>query len=73
MSPLMFSFFIEDLELYLQNDINVGVQLDDILLMLLLFADDMAILAPSPKDLRCFDTAEVSVTGVKFYKQTTSS
>ena len=43
MSPLLFSIFVEDIELFLQNNIDSGLQLDDIVLILLLFADDMAI------------------------------
>jgi hypothetical protein len=35
----MFSLSVEDLELYLQNNINAGFQIDDIII--LLFADDM--------------------------------
>lgn len=52
MSPLLFSLFIEDLELHLQNNIDSGLQIDDIVLILLLFADDMAILGKSPQDLQ---------------------
>ena len=40
----LFSLFIEDLELFLQNDVTSGLSFDDILLILLLFADDMVIL-----------------------------
>jgi len=29
MSPLLFSLFIEDLELYLQDDVNCGIAIDD--------------------------------------------
>lgn len=48
MSPLLFSLFVEDLELYLQSEIEAGLTLDDIVLILLLFADDMAIIGKSP-------------------------
>ena len=44
MSPLLFSLFVEDLKLYLQDDINAGINLDDVMILLLLFADDMAII-----------------------------
>ena len=52
MSPLLFSLFVEDLELYLQNDIHSGLHLDDIVLILLLFADDMAIIGKTPDELQ---------------------
>jgi len=52
MSPLLFSLFIEDLELHLQNNIDSGLQIDDIVLILLLFADDMAILGKTPQELQ---------------------
>lgn len=43
MSPVFFSLFVEKLELYLQNDINSGISLDDIRSIILLFADGVAI------------------------------
>ena len=52
MSPLLFSIFVEDLELFLQNNIDSGLQLDDIVLILLLFADDMAIVGKSPEEIQ---------------------
>ena len=51
-SPIMFSLFIEDLELFLQRDVHSGLLLDDITLILLLFADDMVIIAKSPGELQ---------------------
>ena len=51
-SPVMFSMFLEDLELFLQDDINSGLSIDDITIILLLFADDMVILGKSPQDLQ---------------------
>ena len=51
-SPLLFSLFLEDLELYLCNDPNCGLNLDDITFILMLFADDMVILGKSPSDLQ---------------------
>jgi hypothetical protein len=50
-SPVLFSLFIDDIELFLQHDINCGLQLNDIILILLLFADDMAILGNSPEEI----------------------
>jgi len=52
MSPLLFSLFIEDLELYLQDDVNCGIAIDDIILLLLLFADDMAIVGKTPEEIQ---------------------
>jgi hypothetical protein len=52
LSPLLFSLFVEDLEMFLQNNINSGLQLDDIVLILLLFADDMAIVGKSPEEIQ---------------------
>ena len=53
MSPILFSLFVEDLELYLQDSINTGLSIDDIVLIMLLFADDMAILGKSPQEVQC--------------------
>ena len=55
----MFSLFVEDLELYLHDNINSGLSIYDIVLILLLFADDMAILGKS--------SAEVQSHMVNFY------
>jgi hypothetical protein len=52
MSPILFSLFVEDLELYLQDNINCGLNIDDIVLIMLLFADDMAILGKSPEEIQ---------------------
>ena len=52
MSPTMFALFIEDLELYLQDRVDCGLSLQDLTLILLLFADDMVILGHSPEDLQ---------------------
>ena len=51
-SPLLYSLFLEDLELYLCDDPNCGLSLDDITFILMLFADDMVILGKSPSDLQ---------------------
>ena len=48
----MFSLFLEDLELFLCEDPNCGLNLDDITFILMLFADDMVILCKSPSDLQ---------------------
>ncbi len=51
-SPLMFSVFLEDLELFLQDQVGSGIELDELALILLLFADDMAIIGKSPEELQ---------------------
>jgi len=38
--------------MFLQDNIECGLNIDDIVLTLLLFADDMAILAKTPEDLQ---------------------
>ena len=53
LSPLLFSLFVEDLELYLQDRITCGLNIDDINIILLLFADDMVLVGNSPVDLQC--------------------
>ncbi len=52
MSPLMFSVFLEDLELYLQDHVGSGLELGELALVLLLFADDMVILGKSVDELQ---------------------
>ena len=51
-SPILFSLFIEDLELFLQEDPTCGLSLDEITLILMLFADDMVILGKDRNDLQ---------------------
>jgi len=52
MSPILFSLFIEDVELFLQDDVNCGLSFNHIMFVLMLFADDMVILGNSPADLQ---------------------
>ena len=52
MSPLLFSLFINDIELYLQGDTSCGLNLGNVQLLLLLFADDMVILSENPNNLQ---------------------
>ena len=52
LSPILFSLFIEDSEIYLQGQPSSGLNIKDIILLLLLFADDMVILGESPEDLQ---------------------
>ena len=51
-SPLLVSLFLEDLEMFLQNNANAGIELYDIVLLVLLFADDMVILGKTPQELQ---------------------
>ena len=52
MSPILFSLFVEDLELFLQRSVDCGLTVYGITLILLLFADDMVILGSSQQDLQ---------------------
>lgn len=51
-SPILFSLFLEDLELFLQQGSDCGIDIYEICIMLLLFADDMVILGNSVEDLQ---------------------
>ena len=51
-SPILFSLFIEDLELFLQEDPTCGLSLDEITFILMLFADDTVILGKDRNDLQ---------------------
>jgi len=52
LSPALVSLFLEDLELFLQNDTTSGLKLFDIVLIILMFADDMCILSETPEGLQ---------------------
>ena len=52
LSPILFSLSIEGLELYLQGRPGSGLNIKDINLPLLLFADDMVVLGEMPEDLQ---------------------
>ena len=52
MSPLLFSLFLEDLEMFLLDDVNSGITIDDISFILMLFADDMVILGKNVEELQ---------------------
>ena len=43
-SPILFSFFINDLETHLQSNIDAGLTLDELSLFLLLFVDDAVLM-----------------------------
>ena len=51
-SPILVSLYVEDIELYLQAKIESGLVIDDIVLILLLFADAMVLYGNSPEDLQ---------------------
>ena len=51
-SPVMYALFIEDIELFLQDRPNCGLNFNDICLILLLFADDMVLIGHSVSDLQ---------------------
>ena len=50
-SPVIFSLFINDLPEYLSDD-SLGVQVVDILIKILMFADDMAIFSTTREGLQ---------------------
>jgi len=52
MSPLLLSLFVEDLKLYLQQYVHDCIHIDDLILILLLFADDMAIVGKTPLEIQ---------------------
>ena len=52
MSPVLVSLFLNDLESYLKDANNTGVTVESLVLIMLLFADDMAILGNSPNELQ---------------------
>ena len=48
-SPILYSMFVEDLEIYLHDSYNKGLTIDDISIILLMYADDTAILSETPE------------------------
>ena len=51
-SSTLFALFLDDLELYLQDRVNCGIDLYELCIILLLFADDMVLIGNSPQDLQ---------------------
>lgn len=49
-----FLLFIEDFETYLQREADSGLNIEDIVNILLLFVDDMAIFGKSPEELQSY-------------------
>ncbi|XP_060589316.1 uncharacterized protein LOC132744577 [Ruditapes philippinarum] len=52
LSPLLFNLYINDLALYLKS-LNIGVTIDDEIVCILLYADDIVLLAETERDLQC--------------------
>ena len=52
LSPVLFALFVDDLELFLQNDPLCGLSVDDLTLILMLFADDMVVFGKSVEELQ---------------------
>ena len=53
LSPLLFGLFIDEFEAWLRDRLpGAGIQLGDMLLQMLLYADDMALLAANPETLQ---------------------
>jgi len=50
--PIMLFLFVEDLEVYLRNRNDCGILLQDLCLIVLLFADDMVVIGETPEDLQ---------------------
>ena len=51
-SPILFSFFINDLETQLQSNIDAGLTLDELSIFLLLLADDVFFMSESKEGLQ---------------------
>ena len=52
MSPFLFSLFIDDIETHLQEGINDGINLEQLQLYLLLFADDAVLFSETREGLQ---------------------
>lgn len=50
-SPIFYSLFVDDLVSKI-NELNTGYHLNDLFVNILLYADDMALIASSPEDLQ---------------------
>ena len=44
-SPILFSLFLNDIEMHLQQNINVDISIEQLSIFLLLFADDAVIMS----------------------------
>ena len=62
MSPFLFSFFLADIEMHLQENINDGIDLEQLQLYLLLFADDAVLFSETREGLqRNIDNLEKNI------------
>ena len=52
LSPFLFSLFLNDLDLHLQQDQNVGLTLEQLSIYLLLFADDAVLFSDTIEGLQ---------------------
>ena len=52
LSPFLFSMYLNDLDTFLKNSEDVGVQLDHFLLTIIMFADDMVLFSTSRQGLQ---------------------
>ena len=52
LSPILFSLFLNDIEMYLQADANAGITLDQLSIYLLIFADDAVIFSETIEGLQ---------------------
>jgi len=50
--PILFSLFLNDIKLHLQENINVVIDIDQIAVYLLLFADDTALISDTREGLQ---------------------
>ena len=51
-SPILVSLFLEDLELFLLENPNSGININELSIIILLFADDMVIFGKNPSELQ---------------------
>ena len=51
-SPIMFSLFLNDIQLHLQDNLQCGINIDQLSIYLLLFADDAVILSDTETGLQ---------------------
>ena len=52
LSPILFSLFLNDIEMYLQANANAGITLDQLSIYLLMFADDAVIFSETIEGLQ---------------------
>jgi hypothetical protein len=52
LSPMLFSLFLEDLETHLQDSGELGIELEQLTLFLILFADDLVLMSETAEGLQ---------------------